>query len=126
MIYGEIVGHLDGTNLIPIGMPEGGWGFPVYIVLSLAAGSVLFSLLKGKYGIAILFLLIPGAGVVLSCFGAVRLAKPRSVWARYLYDRKTMQRAIERHEPPIDLRKYPPPKLRRGYSARETVSPSTN
>jgi len=126
MIYGEIVGHLDGTNLIPVGIPDNEWGLPVFIALSLAAGSILFSLLKGKYGIAILFFLIPGVGVILSCVGAVRLAKPRSVWARYLYDRKTMEKAIERHEPPIDLQKYPPPKLRRGYSAPSAPAPSAD
>jgi hypothetical protein len=117
MIYGEILGYLDGMNLTPFGIPDGPWAPVLYMAMSLAVGSILFSLLKGKYGIALLFFIIPGVGVILSCVGAVTLAKPRSFWARHLYDRKTMARAIERHEPPIDLEQYPEPKLRRGYTA---------
>lgn len=118
MIYGEVVLHWFGNDFQGIPIPGEAWEMPILIAISLAAGSILFNILKGKYGIALLVIFVPAVGLVLSCIGAVRLAKPRSYWARYLYDRKTMEKAIERHEPPIDLQKYPPPKLRKGYAAQ--------
>lgn len=117
MIYGEILGHLEGMDFVPFGVPNGAWELPIYLLLSVAVGSVLFNLLKGKYGIALIFFMVPGIGLIISSICAIRLAKPRSAWAAWLYDRKTMERSIARYEPPIDLEKIPPPKLRRGYTA---------
>ena len=127
MIIGHVeVRHVEGFSIGPVHLPGGAWELPIYLLLSLAVGSVLFNLLKGKYGIALLLFLVPGIGLVASCIGAFRLAKPRSIWADFLYDRKTMDRAIERHEPPIDLQRYPPPKLRRGYTAPQPPAASAD
>lgn len=57
---------------------------------------VLAALLKGKTRMAVIGVLVPPVAV----FGAVRLARPRSVWARRLYARrpKALRRATERAE----------------------------
>ena len=94
---------------------------------TLAAASIvwfglIFSALKGKYGFLVLAFLVPGIGTIISVVGGIRLAKPRSYWARHLYDRKAMAAAIERHEPPINLEDYPEPKLRKGY--RQPTEPA--
>jgi hypothetical protein len=47
---------------------------------------------KEKFGMAILSLLIPVGGIP----SALRLAKPRSVWAKLFYGRRRKQRAEER------------------------------
>lgn len=88
-------------------------------VFSLVMFGLLFSALKGKYGFVLLAVLVPGLGSILSVIGGVRLAKPRSFWARHMYDRSTMAEAIERHEPKINLENYPRPKLRKGYENSE-------
>jgi len=125
MIYGQIVFESTGNDILGIPVPGGAWEDPILVAISIAFGTILFNLLKGKYGIALLVIFVPVIGLALSCVGAVRLAKPRSYWARYLYDRKTMEKAIERHEPPIDLQKYPPPKLRRGHAQAQPPAAST-
>jgi|GEM_PF-6338563 len=86
-------------------------------VAALVMFGVIFSALKGKYGFVLLALLVPGLGVILSIIGGVRIAKPRSFWARHLYDRKAMALAIERHEPSIKLDNYPERKLRKGLES---------
>jgi hypothetical protein len=48
--------------------------------------------LKGKYRTALFSLFLPLVGVV----GAVRLARPKSIWARYRYQGKRLERATER------------------------------
>ena len=80
----------------------------VLILWAVAFGSVMFCLAKGKFGFAILAFVAPGLGIILCLVGAVRIAKPRSAWARWLYEREAMETAIERFEPPIDLDKIPP------------------
>jgi hypothetical protein len=105
------------SSFLSKGMDSGSdWLVPLVIVYSLMAFSVLFCAVKGKYGFVLLGMLIPVIGIPLCGVGAVRLAKPRSWWARHMYDRKVMLDAIDRHEPPIDLDSYPEPKLRRGFS----------
>ncbi|MBK8294677.1 MAG: hypothetical protein IPK93_07870 [Solirubrobacterales bacterium] len=87
---------------------SGTLGTVLFFAYFLAAGSILFCVVKGKYGLAILAGILPVVGPVIGTVGAVRLAKPRSLWARYLYDREAMEQAIERHEPPINLSKIAP------------------
>jgi hypothetical protein len=61
-------------------------------VLILAELLVLVCVLKGKYRTALFgFFLLP-----VALFGAVRLARPSSVWARHRYRGKRMERATRR------------------------------
>lgn len=102
---------------------EGDWAIPIIILWSLIAFSILFCAVKGKFGFVLLAVLIPTIGLPLSIIGAIRLAKPRSWWARHMYDRRVMSEAIDRHEPRIDLGHYPAPKTRREHS-QEIQEPS--
>ena len=71
-------------------------GFSGALELVVYGGSLLLALVncaKGKFWFGLLFL-PPFLLVVL--VGAVRLAKPNSVWAHRFYSRETMERAVER------------------------------
>jgi hypothetical protein len=61
-------------------------------VLVLAVALLTINILKAKYGMAVAGLFIGICWV----FGAVRLAKPHSWWARRFYDDDKMRRATER------------------------------
>jgi hypothetical protein len=52
----------------------------------------LICVLKGKYRTALFGLFLPPAGVI----GALRLARPSSIWARHRYRGKRLQRATRR------------------------------
>jgi len=110
-------GPLDSLNGLfdPLfsNVPDG-WGFAIALLYSASAVSALACAYKGKYGFALLAVVVPAVGFPLCCVGAIRLAKPRSFYARGMYDQKLMAVAIERHEPKVDLDKYPEPKVRRG------------
>jgi hypothetical protein len=59
------------------------------------AGIALFivSMAKEKFGMALLGLFVPFVNI----FGAFRLGKPKSVWAKLFYGRKKMRRSRERY-----------------------------
>jgi hypothetical protein len=99
------------------------------LVLAVALTTVmvsgaLFCAVKGKYGILLIGFLIPGLGTVLYAICGFRLAKPRSFWARHMYDRKAIAASIARFEPPIDLDRYPERKLRKGYEPSGQSDPT--
>jgi hypothetical protein len=52
----------------------------------------LICVLKGKYRTALFGLFLPPAGVI----GALRLARPSSIWARRRYQGERLQRATRR------------------------------
>lgn len=60
---------------------------------------------KGKYGLVLLGILLHPAW----WFGAVRLAKPQSFWARRFYGDQKMNDALQRHGAPRPLRERPRP-----------------
>jgi hypothetical protein len=54
---------------------------------------VIFTcVLKGKYSLALIGIFIP----LIALCGALRLARPKSVWSRHVYDAKREQRATRR------------------------------
>ena len=55
---------------------------------------VAITALKGKYRLALFALLIPPIGL----FGAIRLARPDSRWAKRFYGAEKQQRAVDRAE----------------------------
>lgn len=68
---------------------------PYWIVLSLFVLSLgVISVLKGKYVLAAIGIVVP---FWVWPVAAVRLAKPRSVWARSFYGEAKMGRAVERY-----------------------------
>jgi len=60
---------------------------------------VLLCVVKGKYRLALIGLLVP----VLAVIGAVRMARPRSIWARRRYEAERMA-AAERRSDAYDAR----------------------
>ena len=127
-------GVLGNTTTFESDLPGLKWavglgeGLGVWFLVGMSAlitFGLFFSAIKGKYGFVLLAFLIPGIGTILTVVGGIRLAKPRSYWARNLYDRKAMAAAIERHEPPINLEDYPESRLREGYQ-RPVNRPSTD
>jgi hypothetical protein len=83
----------------PFGLDDPGsiWGTigTVAVVLFF----VLFAAAKGRVFLAVLGIFIP----VVAIFGAARLARPTSVWARRRYGAERMQRAQKRYAPTTRL-----------------------
>src|SRR5580692_12284429 len=61
-------------------------------VLVMDAGLALICILKGKYRSGLFGLFVPPVGAI----GAVRLARPNSIWARHRYRGKRLERATRR------------------------------
>ena len=61
-------------------------------VLAIDACLALVCILKGKYRSALFGLFLPPVGLI----GAVRLARPNSIWARHRYRGKRLERATRR------------------------------
>jgi hypothetical protein len=61
-------------------------------VLVMDAGLALICILKGKYRSGLFGLFLPPVGAI----GAVRLARPNSIWARHRYRGKRLERATRR------------------------------
>jgi len=59
----------------------------------LGVGLSLVAAAKGRFGLAAVGVLVPPAGA----YGAVRLAKPNSLWAHHLYDAETLDLARARY-----------------------------
>jgi hypothetical protein len=85
------------TGLSPFGVDNVGDGELVFrlgaiTAIAVHAGLVLACVLKGKYRLAVLGLPIPAVALA----GAVRLARPGSVWSRRWYSPPRVVRARER------------------------------
>jgi hypothetical protein len=85
------------TGLSPFGVDNVGDGEVAFrlgaiTAIALHAGLVLACVLKGKYRLSVLALPIPAVAVA----GAVRLARPGSVWARRWYSPARSSKARER------------------------------
>lgn len=62
------------------------------LIVAFVVICIVATVLKDKYGVFLLGIPIHVAWLV----GAIRLARPGSLWARYLYDQRKMARADER------------------------------
>jgi hypothetical protein len=65
-----------------------------FVGIAISLTFVAISVLKGKYRLAPFAFLVPPIGV----FGAIRLARPNSRWAKRRYDANKQQRSVERVE----------------------------
>ena len=72
-----------------------GWWLDWLAFLSWIASAAV-SVAKGKWRLVLVDVLL----WLLSYFAALRLAKPRSLWARRLYGREKMHRALLRYGGP--------------------------
>jgi hypothetical protein len=78
-----------------VGFADAGWWFSWLAFLSWLACAAV-SVVKGKWRLV----LVDAFLWLLSYVAAVRLAKPRSLWARKLYGRAKMHRALLRYGGP--------------------------
>jgi hypothetical protein len=76
----------------------------------------LICILKGKYRTALFALFLPPVGVI----GALRLARPSSIWARHYYRGRRLERATHRAAD-FDKRWAPSPDRPGRLRRRETV-----
>jgi len=87
-----LIGYLSARPLRDIGNIE--------LTLRLTASGILLTdgvleficVLKGKYRTALFGLFLPPIGVI----GALRLARPSSIWARHRYQGEQLERATRR------------------------------
>jgi len=62
------------------------------LVVVLHGSLLAICLAKGKYGVSLFGLFVP----VISTIGSIRLARPRSAWARHFYSEAKLERATGR------------------------------
>ncbi len=94
---------LVGTS--PFGVGEGSQGAPRTIAFGMVAANICFAivaLLKGKLTLGLVSVFLPLVGL----FGAVRLAKPRSLWAKWFYRERKLERTCARYAPTSRLRRF--------------------
>jgi hypothetical protein len=81
--------HVDGVDGVEFSLRISATG-----VLVMDACLALICILKGKYRCGLFGLFLPPVGAI----GAVRLARPNSIWARHRYRGKRLERATRRSE----------------------------
>lgn len=96
IIIGLALGSLFLLQSTPFGtdLNEAGWAIAANVAINLPI--VIIAALKGRFYIAVFGVFIPA----LALFGAIRVAKPDSVWARRFYEPsgKKWQRAQRRQQ----------------------------
>ena len=97
-VMGVMLAGLLLIGLSPFGVHDGG-RVPRLAAFVVVAGSVVLAIVtfaKGKLTLGLLSVFVFPAGVI----GAVRLAKPHSIWARRCYGETKLARARYRFEDP--------------------------
>jgi hypothetical protein len=97
-LLGLLLAALLLVGLSPFGVHDGGH-LPRLIGFVVVASNVVFALVtfaKGKLTLGLLAVFIPGVGAL----GSLRLAKPRSLWARRFYSKTKLAQAGRRYENP--------------------------
>jgi predicted MFS family arabinose efflux permease len=90
LLFGALL--LAGTSPFGIGGAEGEGRAIAFGMIALNVGLAVVTFLKGKLTTGILAVFLPFVGLV----GAVRLAKPRSLWSKWFYSEATRRRAEHR------------------------------
>jgi hypothetical protein len=103
-----LVGGALGAVLLLQATPVGTAGSHDPLAIALYLAGVAFNLalagiciIKGKLATGLVGILVP----VLALIGALRLAKPSSVWARRRYSGEKLDRAQRRFGPAYELRR---------------------
>jgi hypothetical protein len=92
---------LVGTSPFGVGGVEGDSRTVAFAMIAVNVGFALVTLLKGKLTLGLVAVFVPLVGL----FAAVRLAKPRSLWARRFYGKAKLERARTRYAPTSRLRR---------------------
>jgi len=96
VVIALVLGILMMIGVAPFGSNGDFTHTYIFITIGINLPVLLIAGLKGKIKMAIFGVFIPFVGLV----GAIRLAKPNSPWARYMYKNspKKLQRSIKRHK----------------------------
>jgi hypothetical protein len=94
VILALMLGTVVALGMTPVGIDESAGALLIAVSVTLAVVASVISILKGKFYLGIIGLFIP----VLAYVAAIRLARPRSLWARWRYtnNEKKMAKALAR------------------------------
>jgi hypothetical protein len=94
VILAFMLGTVVALGMTPVGIEAGAGADVIAVSVALAVVAAFVSILKGKFYMGIMGLFIPPIAYV----AAVRLARPRSLWARWRYTKneKKMTKAVAR------------------------------
>jgi hypothetical protein len=94
VILAVMLGSVVVLGMTPVGIDESAGADVVAVSVTLAVIASVISILKGKFYLGIIGLFIP----ILAYIAAIRLARPRSLWARWRYKSKPkkMAKALSR------------------------------
>jgi lysyl-tRNA synthetase class 2 len=94
VILALLLGTVVALGMTPVGIDESAGADIIAVSVTLAVVAAVISILKGKFYMGILGLFIPP----LAYIAAIRLARPRSMWARWRYtnNEKKMAKALAR------------------------------
>lgn len=103
ILIGGALGAVLLVQASPVGTSSGrvslaSWLYLVIVSFDLAVAGV--SIIKGKLATGLIGLVVP----IVATVGAIRLAKPSSVWARRRYSGPKLKRAEQRFGPAYQLR----------------------
>jgi hypothetical protein len=94
VILALLLGTVVALGMTPVGIDESAGADIIAVSATLAIVAAVISILKGKFYMGIIGLFIP----FLAYIAAIRLARPRSIWARRRYKNKPakMAKALSR------------------------------
>jgi hypothetical protein len=94
VILAFMLGTIVALGMTPVGIDESAGADVLAASIALAVLAAVVSILKGKFYMGIIGLFIPVVGYV----AAIRLARPRSLWARWRYNgnERKMGKALAR------------------------------
>ncbi len=104
-VMGVLLAGLLLVGTSPFGVGEGAQGTSRTIAFTMVAANICFAvvaLLKGKLTLGLVSVFVPLVGL----FASVRLAKPRSLWAKWFYSERKLERACARYAPTSQLRRF--------------------
>jgi hypothetical protein len=94
VILAFMLGTVVALGMTPVGIDESAGATVIAVSVALAVLAAFVSILKGKFYMGIIGLFIP----VIAYVAAIRLARPRSPWARWRYTKnaRKMAKALSR------------------------------
>jgi hypothetical protein len=94
VILAFMLGTVVALGITPVGIDDSAGADILAVSIALAVIASVISILKGKFYMGLIGLFIP----VIAYVGAIRLARPRSIWARWRYtgNPRKMAKALSR------------------------------
>src|SRR5262249_36772256 len=94
VILAFMLGTVVALGITPVGLDDSAGADIIAVSVILAVIAAAISILKGKFYMGLIGLFIPFIGYI----AAIRLARPRSIWARWRYtdNNQKMAKALTR------------------------------